>query len=406
MEAHNPKPASILLVDDLPENLLALETVLTTLGQRMVKARSGADALRALLQEDFAVILLDVQMPVMDGFQTAALIRERDRSKHTPIIFLTAIGKTEEDIFKGYSTGAVDYIFKPFNPDILTAKVRVFVDLYQLREQIERQAAQLQVANARLEAEIAKRQRAQALVEAANKELEAFAYSVSHDLRAPLNHIEYFAQALVQDAGAELGAKAQKDLTQIQAATTRMGDLMADLLKLSRVTRAEMRRAPVDLSALARQIISDLRQRDPARQVECVIADGLSAHGDAGLLQVALENLLGNAWKYSGKRADARIEFGRLTPLPSSPDGNRQERREGPGVGGEVFLVRDNGAGFRMEHAAKLFSPFQRLHSPSEFEGTGIGLSIVQRIIHRHNGRIWAEAEPAKGATFFFTLGE
>jgi len=295
--------ANILLVDDRPENLLALEAILADLGQNLVTADSGAAALRCALKQDFAVILLDVQMPDLDGFETAALIRERERSKHTPIIFITAVGKTETEVFRGYATGAVDYIFKPFDPTILKAKVQVFVDLYRTREQ-------LRAYTERLEAEIAERQRAQTQLEVANRELEAFSHSVSHDLRAPLNHIQYFAQALAEDASAGLTDQAKDCLTRIQTSARRMSELMDDLLKLARVTRAELRRVPVNLSALARQIIQDLSQTEPARQVEWVVAEGLTAQGDPGLLKVVLENLLGNAWKYTSKQARARIEFG------------------------------------------------------------------------------------------------
>ncbi|MDE3091959.1 MAG: PAS domain-containing sensor histidine kinase, partial [Chloroflexota bacterium] len=234
--------------------------------------------------------------------------------------------------------------------------------------------------------------------EAANKELEAFSHSVSHDLRAPLNHIQYFTQALVEDAGAGLNAKAREDVARILSSTRRMSELMDDLLKLSRVTRAELRRAPVDLSALARQIIQDLCQRAPARQVECVVAEGLTAQGDPGLLQVVLENLIGNAWKYTAKQARARIEVGSGQWAVDSELSTTHPPLS------TVYFVRDNGVGFNMKYAAKLFAPFQRLHSASEFEGTGIGLSIVQRVIRRHGGRIWVEAEEGKGATFYFTL--
>ncbi len=222
---------------------------------------------------------------------------------------------------------------------------------------------------------------------AVNKELKTFAYSASHDLRAPLRSIAGFSQALLEDYADKLDAEGLDYLHRVQAAAQRMGQLIDDLLKLSRVTRAEMRRETVDLSQMARTIAEELRKAQPERQVEFVIAEGLIAHGDAHLLQVALANLLDNAWKFTSKKPHARIEFG------STQHG-----------GERVYFVRDNGAGFDMAYVGKLFGAFQRLHSTAEFEGTGVGLATVQRIIHRHGGRVWAEGAVKQGATFYFTL--
>lgn len=224
-------------------------------------------------------------------------------------------------------------------------------------------------------------------LEAANKELEAFSYSVSHDLRAPLRGLDGFAQALLEDYTQVLDETGQDYLQRVRAASQRMAALIDDLLDLSRVTRAELRREPVDLSALARGIAADLHKSAPKRKVEFVIPEDVSAHGDRRLLRVVLENLLGNAWKFTAKRSGAAIEFG-----VTDHDGER------------VYFVRDNGAGFDMTYADKLFAPFQRLHAPADFEGTGIGLATVQRIVHRHGGRVWAEAGVNRGATISFTL--
>ncbi|MFI5365935.1 MAG: PAS domain S-box protein, partial [Candidatus Binatia bacterium] len=213
-----------------------------------------------------------------------------------------------------------------------------------------------------------------AQLEAANAELETFSSSVSHDLRAPLRHIEGFSRILLEDCGLSLDAKAKGYLDRMQANVQQMGQLIQDLLSLSHVASKAMTLDVVDLSGIVQAIAGDLQKHDPKRQVEFVIAPGLSAPGDMHLLRVALENLLGNAWKYTSKRAVARIEFG------------ARERQEG-----RVYFVRDNGAGFDMAYAGKLFGAFQRLHAVSEFEGTGIGLATVQRIIHRHGGRVWAE---------------
>ncbi len=236
----------------------------------------------------------------------------------------------------------------------------------------------------RAEAEIRART---AQLEAANKELEAFSYSVSHDLRTPLRSIDGFSQVLQEDSAARLDEEGRGHLRRIRAATARMAQLIDDLLHLARVSRAELQSVPVDLAAVAQGIIAELRQREPGRAVEFVCADPALVRGDPALLRIVLENLLGNAWKFTASRRPARIEFG-----VAQQDGR------------PAYFVRDNGAGFDMTYADKLFGAFQRLHSAKEFEGTGIGLATVQRIIHRHGGRVWAESTVDKGATFYFTV--
>jgi PAS domain S-box-containing protein len=223
---------------------------------------------------------------------------------------------------------------------------------------------------------------------AMNRELEAFSYSVSHDLRAPLRSIEGFAKILLRDyRGKQIDAVGADYLQRMRSAVSRMGQLIEDLIELSRILRVDLSIEPVDLTRLANEIVVELRNHDPERQVEVNIESGMVADGDPRLLSVALTNLLGNAWKFTGKIGGARIQFGTHT-----------------GDGQVVYSIRDNGAGFNPEFADKLFAPFQRLHRATDFEGTGVGLAIVQRVIHRHNGRIWAESTVDQGATFYFTL--
>lgn len=224
-------------------------------------------------------------------------------------------------------------------------------------------------------------------VEATNRELESFSYSVSHDLRAPLRAIDGFSLALLEDYVDKLDAGGKDFLERIRAASQRMAQLIDDLLNLSRVSRSAINRQKIDLSAIAGSIVDELRRAEPQRQVQFTCAGPLAADGDERLMRVALENLLGNAWKFTGKVAEAKLELG-----VASKDG------------APAYFVRDNGAGFDMSHANKLFGPFQRLHAMNEFAGTGIGLATVQRIIHRHGGRVWAEAQVGQGATFYFTL--
>ncbi len=232
-------------------------------------------------------------------------------------------------------------------------------------------------------------------LENANRELESFCYSVSHDLRAPLRGIDGWSLALIEDYGDQLDAAARGYLEIVRSETQRMGQLIDDLLELSRVGRSEVRREPLNLSALADVIVERCRQDQPERPLDVRVQPGLFAWGDARLLEIALTNLFANACKFTMTRPVARIEFGSRTE--ENPDSNVIET---------VYFVRDNGVGFDMSYAEKLFAPFQRLHKASEFPGTGIGLATVQRIVHRHRGRIWAEAVPDGGATFYFTLGE
>jgi PAS domain S-box-containing protein len=236
--------------------------------------------------------------------------------------------------------------------------------------------------------DVTERRRAEEEIRALNQELEAFSYSVSHDLRAPLRAIDGFSQALLEDCGDRLDEQGRDHLRRVRAATQRMAQLIDDMLTLSRVTRAELRREIVDLSKLAEEIAAELRRADPDRTAEVEIEPGLVAAGDPRLLRVLVVNLLSNAWKFTAGSEPARIELGRC---PTSADGRG-------------FFVRDNGAGFDMTYANKLFAPFQRLHRQSEFPGTGVGLAIVQRIVHRHGGRVWAEGAVGRGATFYFTL--
>jgi two-component system sensor histidine kinase/response regulator len=396
-----PEPVKILLVDDQEDNLLSASAVLETLGEEIITALSGRDALLLLLDHDFAVIVLDIMMPDMDGFETATFIRHRERSRTTPIIFLTALGRSDEHIRRGYDLGAVDYITKPFVPEFLRAKVSVFVELHRKSQLLRQQSALLERRNAELQDAVNRSRQAEEQIKAlnthlenrleqlheANKELETFSYSVSHDLRGPLSRMAGFSRALLESSADKLDDQGRLYLRRIDDGARHTCDLVDDLLQFSRLARIEMSEGEVDLSSIVRNIAADLASREPNRQVQFRIAGNVTARGDVALLRAVLLNLLENAWKFTRKHPQALIEFGTL------------EAGEGP-----VYFVRDDGAGFDMEDSPRLFNPFQRLHKDSEFEGTGIGLATVERIVRRHGGRIWAEGGIERGATFYFTL--
>ncbi len=222
-------------------------------------------------------------------------------------------------------------------------------------------------------------------LEASTRELDAFAYSVSHDLRAPLRSLSGFSEVLLEDYGPQLDETGRRYLQRIEANAARMAQMIDDLLNLSRATRVELRREPVDITATARAVLADLRDADPHRTVDATVEDGLTATGDPDLIRLVLHNLIGNAWKFTSKRDDPQIRVA---------------------AGGDGLSIADNGAGFDMKYASKLFDPFQRLHAATDFEGTGIGLAIVSRIVHRHGGTVRAESRPGEGATFHLTFSE
>ena len=362
----DPAAVRILLVDDMPQNLLALEAMLGDLSLDLVRAESGAEALRQVLQDDFAVILLDVLMSGLDGLETATLIRARERSRDTPIIFITAAGGDEDLIARGYALGAVDYIVKPIHPAILRSKVAVFVELFRKTAQLARRTADLTTAN---------------------KELEAFSYSVSHDLRSPLRAMDGFARILLEEHAPQLPPDAQRYLHLVRDNAQQMGRLVDDLLAFSRLGRQPLATQRVAPSALVHEVLAELRPDQEGRCVDVVLDDLPACQADPALLKQVFVNLLANALKFTAHRDVARITVGRCEQ------------------GGEpVYFVRDNGVGFDMRYAHKLFGVFQRLHRAEDYTGTGVGLAIAQRIIHRHGGRIWANAETDRGATFYFTL--
>jgi DNA-binding response OmpR family regulator/two-component sensor histidine kinase len=381
----------ILAVDDSETYLQELAEALRADGYEMVLARSGEEALQLLEVQSVDCILLDLLMPGLGGQETCRRVKSVPVMRDIPVVMLTAVDDREAMI-KGLGAGADDYIAKSSDFDVLRARVSAQIRRKQfedenrlIREQLLR--AELEAIEARTAREIAE-SRASLVeqLEAKNEELESFSYSVAHDLRAPLRSIDGFGLILLEDYADKLDDDGKQYLSYVRESAQHMARLIDDLLALSRVTRGEFRRATIDLGTIVHSVAARLAQSAADRRVELVVAKDLLAEGDEGLLTIALENLLGNAWKFTRTCADPRIEVGICQDEPCT------------------YFVRDNGAGFDMAYAAKLFGMFQRLHSAAEFEGTGIGLATVQRIVRRHGGRIWAEGAVGRGATFFFTL--
>lgn len=367
----NPSRPSILVAEDHREmNRFVCEALAAD--YRVYSAFNGREAVARAVELRPDAIICDVMMPELSGRDVIEIIRADPALARTPVLIMTA--KADEELrVELLQLGASDYLTKPFPVEELRARIGNLIKLRLAAQEDERLRAELEQSNAHLLA--------------ANYELEAFSYSVSHDLRAPLRSIAGFGNILLRDYAPRLDARGMDCIRRMTAATERMSQLIDDLLNLSRVSRADFKRQSADLSAVAAAVIQDLRAAEPGRTVQVKIQPRMRASADPRLVRIALNNLLGNAWKFTRNNPDAFIEFSM-----NSRDGE------------SVYSVRDNGAGFDMDYAENLFTPFQRLHQATEFPGTGIGLAIVQRIIHRHGGRIWAEGKPGEGAAFHFTL--
>jgi two-component system, NtrC family, sensor kinase len=385
-------PKKILTVDDSLTYLHEVAAQLRQEGYDVIPARSGEEALELLSVQSVDCILLDLVMPGLSGQETCRRIKGSAAWRDIPLIMHTAL-EEQAAMIEGINAGADDYIAKSSDLEVLCARVRAQLRRKQfedenrnIREQLLQKEVEVVAANSARElAEI----RATFVDELKSKniELEAFSYSVSHDLRAPLRSIDGFSKLLLDGYAGKLDAKGQDYLHLVRESAQHMGELIDDLLLLSRVGRADLSRDKIDLSDIARGVSEELKKKDPDRHVKWCIEDQLLVEADSGLMRVAFDNLLGNAWKFTAKVSAPRIEVG-------------TDQQEGV----PVLFVRDNGAGFNMEYAEKLFSPFQRLHTELEFEGTGIGLATVHRIVDRHGGRIWADSAIDHGATFYFTI--
>jgi signal transduction histidine kinase len=369
----------VLVVDDSPEYLQLVGSMLAPLYTVRV-ASSGRRALQLVRQAPLPdLILLDIVMPEMDGHSVLTALRADPLTAGIPTIFLTSAHEDGDEL-AALSEGAVDYIVKPATPALVRARVRNQIELKQTRDRLSER-------NIALQQEVESHHRTERALEAAMAEMEAFSYTVSHDLRAPLAAVQSFAGVLLESEASALSEQGRHRLDRIVAGAQRMNRMIDDILACSRVERAEMRCGEVDLNSLVAEVVAEAK---PLWPVAAVVVEPLpNVGGDAGMLRQIFANLIGNALKFSSARADARVEVAAC----------RSES-------GTEIRVRDNGAGFDPAYAGKLFGMFQRLHSEAEFSGTGVGLAIVKRLVQRHGGQVRAQSVPDGWTTFSFTLGD
>jgi light-regulated signal transduction histidine kinase (bacteriophytochrome) len=391
-----------------------METVLEPDGYRFVKATSGRQVLKLLLTDfDFALILMDVQMPNLNGFETASLIYERDRLRHIPIIFITANNYGDENLFKGYRAGAVDYIYKPVNPELLRAKVGVFVELYRKNQRLLAQEQKLVAINRNLELEIAERIASEqkvtelnrqlleniARLETANKDLDLFAFMASHDLQAPLRKIRMFSDRLLAGSTTSMSNESRLYLTRIQEVSRRMPALINDILRFSKISAEGQSYEEVDLNIVIRDVIAEMDAAIREKNAE-IIVDTLPVLSASTVLMGPLfSNLVSNALKYTKKNETPRVRIRyEEGPAAALTNGKEAEARYG-----RIF-IEDNGIGFEQKYAEQIFDMFRRLHSNAEYEGTGIGLALCKKIVEMHRGYISAIGRQGEGAVFIVSL--
>jgi signal transduction histidine kinase len=405
----------LLIVDDRDDNLFSIESIFEKDGYNIIKANSGRAALKVLLQQqDFSLILMDVQMPDLNGFETAAIIYEREKLRSIPIIFITAHNYGDEYLFKGYRTGGVDYIYKPINPNLLRAKVGVFVELYRKNQQLVEHEKRLLAINKSLQKEIEERKASEekvkalnsklvennANLKAVNEELDRFAYVASHDLQEPLRKIMVFSDKI--QTTNKLDGETDRYFNKIVNASKRMQSLINDLLTFSRHSTSSSDFREVDLNLLWKEVIIEFEHEIERTQAHIELEELPKISAIPGLIRQLFHNILSNALKFRKKSATPVITV-RAEKM------RKTFRLLGNGATAGNFykiLVSDNGIGFDDKYADEIFLVFKRLHSHHEYEGTGVGLSICKKIVEKHNGFITAESKPDQGATFIIGLPE
>ncbi len=406
----------LLIVDDREDNLFSIETILEQDGYVIRTANSGRAALRILLKEDdFTLILMDVQMPDLNGFETATLIYEREKLRHIPIIFVTANDHGEDSAFKGYKMGGVDYIYKPINPELMRAKVAVFVDLYRKNHQLRAQDQKMAAANKRLEEEIRERRASEAKVrtlnlqlmeninrlKATNEELERFAYVASHDLQEPLRKIILFSDRFALRNGQSLDEESKDYITRITKAAERMRMLIKNILLFSRSATDEDVYEDTSLNDLLSNIMSDLEISIEQKRAVVQVDSLPTLRIVPGQFRQVFQNLIMNALKFSKEDQAPQIHIYSERTRGAQHGNLKQALFE---VDYHTIYVKDNGIGFEQKYADDIFTLFKRLNSAEKFEGTGIGLSICKKIVEQHKGVISAVSKPGEGTTFIMSL--
>ncbi len=402
-ETETKKDIKILVVDDREDNLFSIETILEKDGYTIVKANSGRAALKILLHEqDFTLILMDVQMPDMNGFETASLIYERDKLKEIPIIFITAHNTDDENMYKGYKMGAVDFIYKPINPDLLRFKVGVFAELYRKNKQLSEQEKELKQTNQDLAREVDERRIKEEKIkllneqlvennlnlEATVEELDRFAYVASHDLQEPLRKIKVFSDRILMKLEA-VDPDVKHSLEKIVKASERMQILISDLLKFSRETSGDENFSAIKLNDLLLDVLSDLEVDIEKSRAVITIQPLPQIMAVPNQIRQLFQNLICNSLKF---RRDEVQPVVRIYPAPNDREGFSS------------IVLEDNGIGFDQKYAEDIFVVFKRLHSYHEFQGSGVGLSICKKIVERHQGSIRAEGKINEGSKFFIEL--
>jgi signal transduction histidine kinase len=392
-------PVKLLVVDDREDNLFSIETILEKDNYTIVKASSGRAALKVLLQQhDFTLILMDVQMPDMNGFETASLIYEREKLRHIPIIFITAHNHGEEKMYEGYKMGGVDFIYKPINPELLRYKVSVFVELYQKTHQLLAHESKLIAANRKLEKEVEERKITEEKIRLLNQqlvennlqlkntieELDRFAYVASHDLQEPLRKILVFSDKIQTKYKSSIDEEMYRNLEKIVRASERMQSLINDLLRFSRQTTTNEDFTLLPLNELIQDVLTDMEIEIEKTSASVQVGNLPQIWAIPSQMRQLFQNLISNAIKFR-KPDDVPV-------IQVTADDQRTDRFR--------IIIQDNGIGFDPKYADEIFMVFKRLHSYHEFEGSGVGLSICKKIIDRHNGMIRAESKVGSGSRF------